>query len=206
MKTPEEKKEAKRITNAKYVKNNIERVEKAKSNWIENNKTYNSDYYIKNKEEIKVNNKEYKIKNEDSIKLTNKEYYEGNKNTILDKMNERYLNRNKEVFNETRRNYYKEKVIIMAWRRILKSSLKRLNKKKEERTIDLLGYSALDLRNHLENLFTSGMSWDNHGEWHIDHIKPVSLFDKNTDVAIVNSLSNLQPLWASENIIKGNRY
>lgn len=44
------------------------------------------------------------------------------------------------------------------------------------------------------------------GEWHIDHIQPVSKFDKNTDVSVVNSLKNLQPLWAQENLSKSDRY
>jgi len=70
---------------------------------------------------------------------------------------------------------------------------------KEGHTIDLLGYSALDLKNHIESLFTEGMTWDNHGEWHIDHIKPVISFHKETLPRIVNALSNLQPLWAKEN-------
>lgn len=47
------------------------------------------------------------------------------------------------------------------------------------------------------------MSWNNYGEWHIDHIKPVSKFRNNTPVRIVNALCNLQPLWAKENLIKG---
>jgi len=47
------------------------------------------------------------------------------------------------------------------------------------------------------------MSWDNHGEWHIDHIKPVSKFDKETPMSIVNALSNLQPLWETTREING---
>jgi len=43
------------------------------------------------------------------------------------------------------------------------------------------------------------MSWENHGEWHIDHIKMVNDFDKETPMNIVNSLDNLRPLWASDN-------
>jgi hypothetical protein len=49
------------------------------------------------------------------------------------------------------------------------------------------------------------MSWENWDEWHIDHIIPISKFEKETDPKIVNSLSNLQPLWASDNIRKSNR-
>jgi hypothetical protein len=48
------------------------------------------------------------------------------------------------------------------------------------------------------------MSWDNWGEWHIDHIIPVSKFEKETPPSIVNSLSNLQPLWAIDNYKKSN--
>jgi hypothetical protein len=43
------------------------------------------------------------------------------------------------------------------------------------------------------------MSWENYGEWHIDHIKMVSEFDKDTPVDIVNSLKNVRPLWAEHN-------
>jgi len=84
-----------------------------------------------------------------------------------------------------------------AWRSILYSTLKRMNTKKSGHTIEELGYSVDELKQHIESLFTLGMNWDNHGEWHIDHIKPVSSFDKNTDVSIVCALSNLQPLWAT---------
>lgn len=47
------------------------------------------------------------------------------------------------------------------------------------------------------------MSWYNYGEWHIDHIKPVSSFNKETNVDVVCSLSNLQPLWKTTRIING---
>lgn len=68
-----------------------------------------------------------------------------------------------------------------------------------------LGYSLHDLREHLERQFQAGMSWDNYGDWHIDHIVPVSSFVSKgiEDPKIVNALSNLRPLWASENFAKG---
>jgi len=46
------------------------------------------------------------------------------------------------------------------------------------------------------------MSWDNHGKWHIDHIKPISSFTEET-IMQANHYSNLQPLWAAENLSKG---
>jgi hypothetical protein len=70
--------------------------------------------------------------------------------------------------------------------------------------IVILNYDIL--KKHIESLFLEGMSWENWGEWQIDHIKPISSFDKTTDTKIVNNLNNLQPLWASDNIRKGNKF
>ena len=54
--------------------------------------------------------------------------------------------------------------------------------------------------------FKEGMCWENHGSWHIDHKKPISKFKEGTSPKIVNSLCNLQPLWAEENLSKGNKF
>jgi hypothetical protein len=70
----------------------------------------------------------------------------------------------------------------------------------------IVNFTNDDLKIHIESLFKEGMSWDNYGKWHVDHIKPVSLFNAEDDISIVNSLENLQPLWASENLSKGNKY
>jgi hypothetical protein len=109
--------------------------------------------------------------------------------------------------NQDKRQIYRDKnKHVSIWRSVLKTTLKRFTKEKEDKTIKLLGYSALDLKTHLESLFTENMSWDNHGEWHVDHIKDVSSFDINTHPSIVNSLSNLRPMWATSRVINGVYY
>lgn len=74
---------------------------------------------------------------------------------------------------------------------------------------DLVGYTTQDLKTHLESLFTEGMSWENQGEWHIDHIIPQNSFNfTSTDDPEFKkcwALSNLQPLWAKDNYIKGSK-
>jgi hypothetical protein len=85
------------------------------------------------------------------------------------------------------------------------STLKRLGTKKECHSIEMLGYSAIELKEHIEKQFKDGMTWENHGEWHIDHIRPVSSFGKESSMCEVCSLNNLQPLWAVENLSKGNK-
>lgn len=73
----------------------------------------------------------------------------------------------------------------------------------------LIGYNLIDLKLHLEKRFKPGMTWNNYGDWHIDHIKPITAFDVTSteceDFKKCWSLENLQPLWAEENISKGNR-
>ena len=88
----------------------------------------------------------------------------------------------------------------------MKRVLYYFDNKKKDRTIVELGYSANDLKTHIESLFIEGMSWENWGEWHIDHIKPVSKFEKNDLPSVVNSLSNLQPLWAKDNLSKSSKF
>lgn len=73
----------------------------------------------------------------------------------------------------------------------------------------LVGYDLTQLKHHLEKQFTDGMTWANYGDWHVDHIIPISVFNFETpddfDFKRCWSLKNLQPMWARENIIKGNR-
>ena len=78
--------------------------------------------------------------------------------------------------------------------------------KKDTNTFKLLGYDTNKLKQRLECQFKQGMTWENYGEWHIDHKKPISKFDKNSEISLINSLSNLQPLWAKENLSKGTKF
>jgi hypothetical protein len=73
---------------------------------------------------------------------------------------------------------------------------------------ELLGCSLSDLACHLESKFLPGMSWDNRNEWHVDHIKPLCAFDLSDpeQQAAAFHYSNLQPLWALDNMRKGGRW
>lgn len=71
-----------------------------------------------------------------------------------------------------------------------------------------LGCTPKEFRAYIESLFTPGMTWENYGKWHIDHKKPLSKFDliKKEEREKANHYTNLQPLWAIDNIKKGNKY
>lgn len=89
----------------------------------------------------------------------------------------------------------------------MRDSLRRCIKNKTDRTHKILGYKKAELVKHIERQFADGMSWDNHGEWHIDHIVSISWHLKNgeTDPMVINALTNLQPLWSAENNEKGSK-
>lgn len=78
---------------------------------------------------------------------------------------------------------------------------------KSIRTLDLLGCTVDELRVYIEGLWVEGMSWDNYGRdgWHIDHIKPCASFDLSDPAQQRECFhyTNLQPLWAKDNIAKG---
>lgn len=77
---------------------------------------------------------------------------------------------------------------------------------KKSRTYEILGCSYEEFRDYIENKFLEGMSWDNRSEWHLDHIKPISLATNEEEVIALNHYTNFQPLWASDNRKKGNIY
>jgi hypothetical protein len=148
-------------------------------------------YNEKNKESIRLRKKEAGILNRESNKTRNKLYYEKNKLRILARVKKYRLDHPEQ----------------MAIRDLLKRVISdwRGGRGKCE---EILGYTYRELHDHIESLFKPGMSWSNRGEWHIDHIIPVSLLLEYgvTDPAFINGLDNLQPLWAIENRIKGNRF
>lgn len=76
------------------------------------------------------------------------------------------------------------------------------------KTLELLGCSISELKGHLQKQFTDDMSWDNYGRWHIDHIKPYSSFDLSNPEEQKKCFhyTNLQPLWAIDNLEKGRKY
>ena len=168
-------------------------------------------YHINNRDKILERKKEYRESEEGKLvrQEYRQEYYLNNKETENKRSNEWNKNnreRLKEHKNQYSKTYSKNNPHIISWRRILHNSLRNMGKTKEGHTIDLLGYSALDLKEHITKLFTESMTWDNYGEWHIDHIKPVSSFPIETSMNVVNALSNLQPLWSTTREINGVTY
>jgi hypothetical protein len=88
---------------------------------------------------------------------------------------------------------------------------KALTSNKSKHSIEYLGCNIEDFKEHIESQFVEGMTWENHGEWHIDHIVPIKYKEDGEVPTLEDTIErlhwrNTQPLWASENIAKGNRF
>lgn len=74
---------------------------------------------------------------------------------------------------------------------------------KRSRTRELVGCEWPQLMSHLKSKFTEGMTMDNYGQWHVDHIVPLSSAENEEELIKLCHYTNLQPLWAADNIRKG---
>jgi hypothetical protein len=153
--------------------------------------------YEEKKEEILLKAKQYKKENLEWYRNNNKEYYQKNKKRMIE---------------NSKRSLYKRVKEDVGFR-LLQRCRKRLYEAvkgnvKSKRTMELIGCSIEELQEHLESQFQKGMNWDNYGEWHVDHIKPCALFDfsKEENQRECFHYTNLQPLWAVDNIRKSDKY
>ncbi len=164
--------------NKLYLKNNGNKLKDYKKNYKKLNndkiKEYTKFYNKNNKEQIKL----YKEKNKESLRIKNNIYVKNKYDTdIIFKLK------------------HKCRVTILK-------SLKKLNHRKNSKSIEILCCSYEDFKLYLESKFDPWMSWDNHGlyngqqcyGWDIDHIKPVSSANTEEDVIRLNHYTNLQPL------------
>ena len=218
-----EKKESKRKSDKKYRENNKEYLKEYDRNRDKIKiRTRSQIYYQNNKEIKKEKAKKYRLNNKEKIKKWEIKYYENNTDKLkIRKKN--YYNKNKEKFKIYRKNN-KEKIkqynnvyvknrrktdplfkLTNNIRNLIILSITKQGYKKESKTFKILGCSYEEFKQHLERQFTKEMTWENQGEWHLDHIYPVSLAKDEAELIKLNHYTNFQPMWASENISKGNK-
>lgn len=162
----------------------------------------------------KVADKKYRQKNKEYLDKYTKNWYEENKEYRKEYLRE-YREKNIEKIRERKRNYEKNRKdndplykLIANFRTAIYTVLKENNMNKYGHYFDILQYSPEELANHLEKQFTDGMTWENYGEWHVDHIMPCASFDLSDPVQQRTCFrwTNLQPLWAADNIRKSDNY
>jgi len=155
-------------------------------------------YREDNKDKIKEYKKIYREVNKDKIKEYNKTY--GEKNYKINKDKIKLYNDNRL---KTNINYKLSKNLRARLNRAIK------NNQKSGSAVKDLGCSISELKTYLESKFLPNMTWENYGlyGWHIDHITPLSSFDLTDRKQLLEAChyTNLQPLWATDNLTKGDR-
>ena len=174
-------------------------------------------YRERNKTSITNQRKEYYAKNKDNIIQKSKNYYLANKDRCRAYQRE-WIKNNPEKCAQYQKNYapklleyqrnrYKNDEHYRL-RQVLKNRIYfALNgKAKAATTYELVGCSMEQLWEHLESQFTAGMSRENYGSWHIDHIIPCAAFDLTDEKQQRTCFhyTNLQPLWAEDNLRKSD--
>lgn len=200
---------------SEYAKRKNEQNKKADQKWKETNPDSYKEMVQKRTDKILEqyhNDEEYK---QQHLKNT-RNWHKNNPDKV-----KKYLEDTKQKRKERRKEYEKKKLkedfeykLIHNMRCFLRNKLKRHFKrsgapyKKALTTNSLIGCNAEELANYLRLLYKPGMNDDNHGEWHIDHIIPCAAFDL-TDIEQARKcfhFTNLQPLWAHENLSKSDKF
>ena len=150
--------------------------------------------YLRNKEKILNSHKIYVVEHKDEVALYQKEYRKNHRKKLLIQHENARKRRLQRDINAR---------ITYNLRARLRKALHR--DQKTDTTINLLGCDIEFLKSYLANKFTVGMSFKNYGKWHIDHIKPCCSFDlsKPSEQRKCFHYTNLQPLWAVDNLCKG---
>jgi len=174
---------------------------------------YNKKYYEMNKEKESEKNKKYYIENKEKLNAMAIIWHKANPDKVKKYRKKHYLN-NIEKIKEYQNEYNKKRKKIDELfklkgniRTLIANSFKNKNLKKNNKTVQILGCSFNDFKQHLESKFESWMNWGNYGlyngnsnyGWDIDHITPLSMAKTEEDVIKLNHYSNLQPLCSKEN-------
>lgn len=183
------------------------------------------DWALKNKEKVKINKANYYAKNiikkSDSIKEYMQEWRLNNKdktskyNKDWALKNNDYQKKYRKINKEYISKKYTERLdndFIFKYshniRNLIRCSFKRGCKgiyKKGLKTESILGCSIDYFLQFISEKFSEGMNIENHGEWHLDHITPISSAKNEDDLIKLNHYTNFQPLWAKDNLKKGNK-
>jgi len=155
-------------------------------------KNMNLKYSEKLGEELKLKRKKWAEENKDKVKLSRQKTYEKHGKRV-----------SKEKYKKIKSNPSEYLKVLM--RRRIRGILTSKNIKKKFSSECLVGCNYDNLKSHLESLFTEGMSWENQGKWHIDHKTPLSSANTEEEIYKLCHYTNLQPLWAIDNMKKGSK-
>jgi hypothetical protein len=165
-------------------------------------------YREKNREILREKSKVYKKNNPEKVKKARYKFFLENPNYMKD-----WVSKNRERDNQIKRRSDKKRrneneiyKMTRLVRNSIRSSIKSLNFKKKTKTSIILGCTMEEFIIYIKSTFKEGMTLENYGEWHLDHIKPISMAKTYEEAIELNHYTNFQALWAIENLKKYNKY
>jgi len=166
----------------------------------QNDKRYllKKEWAAKNREKVIKSRKKYNEKNKKKVEEYNKNY-----NKKYNEKNRTKRNENRSILNKEHR---KTKPIFVI-KELVRRRINKIITNKTKKSFDIVGCTPEELKCYLECKFTNGMTWDNRGlyGWHIDHIIPLSSAKTEEEMYKLCHYTNLQPLWAEDNLKKSDR-
>jgi hypothetical protein len=158
-------------------------------------------YYSKNKEDIKEYYKDWAINNRENLREYHTEWRNDNRKSLRERQSS---------YEKIRRAEDPRYRLAARTRTAVWTCLKEANVAKYRSTFETLGFTLEELMGHLEKQFVEGMTWENYGEWHVDHKIPMARFNftsvEDPEFRLCWCLENLQPLWGPDNLSKGARF
>lgn len=167
------------------------------------------EFRLRNLDTFAMYSREYRKNSPDNVKKTKRKHYI-DKSDYIKEQSLKYYYEHPEQEKRRRYEYQRNKLVIDPYFRLVHNLRGRMNHAlngniKVAKSLELLGCTGEELAKHLQSQFQGGMTLDNHGKWHIDHIKPCSAFDLSDPEQQKQCFhyTNLQPLWAEDNLRKG---
>ena len=190
-----------------------EKAKKRRANNIERERARTREWAAANRDRKRAYDRAYHQANRELRTARERERYKSDKEVILAR-NKAWREANRDSRRPAIREYAAKRraeneclVLIDRARSRVRSALLRCRTPKRQQTLKLIGCTAVFLRAWIESKFLPGMTWGNIREWHVDHIIPLSAFDLTDECqqAAAFHYTNLQPLWAKDNLRKSNK-
>jgi len=162
-------------------------------------------YYSNNKEVFAIKHKKYRAKHKTALGKYRAAYRQANSEKESLWRKSWYIKNVKSISIKAIERYRKDYLYAMKSRvrHRTREAFKRAKLTKPYKTNKLLGCNYETLCTYIEALFTEGMTWENRGKWHIDHIIPLASATNEEELIKLCHYTNLQPLWAIDNLRKG---
>lgn len=199
------------ISHKIYCEKNKKKLYLLHKKWVEKNREYmqkyKKAYRSGNSFEKKSDTREFKQLTKEERSEFNKNYYIKNKSRLI-KNQKKYVNNNREKITKSRKKFRHTNInykISGNLRHRVWTALMGISK--SDKTFNLIGCNIEFLKQYLSSKFQPGMTWENYGDWHIDHIIPCASFDltKEEEQRKCFHYTNLQPLWQTDNLSKGKK-